>query len=150
MNLINSLRSLWMYMSKSDYSKLHQSTGILKYSDPYRLVVEVDRGISQLAYALIPKWLPKQRPRWVPHITVVRTEKETPVNLEHWGKYQNQPVLFYYTSYIHEGKIYYWLNCFCNQLEDIRAELGLPVVSQYTLPPEGFKKCFHMTVANKK
>jgi hypothetical protein len=28
--------------------------------------------------------------------------------------------------------------------------LGLPVSSEYTLPPEGFVKCFHMTIGNFK
>ncbi len=58
--------------------------------------------------------------------------------------------MFFYHPQIHEGKIYYWLEIYCTLLEDIREELGLPVVSQYTLPPEGFRKVFHMTIGNTK
>lgn len=84
------------------------------------------------------------------HITVVRKEKEVPVRLEHWGKYEGQPVEFLYSPIVHCGKIYYWLHAFCKRLEDIRLELGLPVVSQWTLPPEGFRKAFHITIGNSK
>jgi hypothetical protein len=80
----------------------------------------------------------------------VRPEKEAPVNLEHWGKYEGEPLTFLYEPYVYEGTVYYWLNIWCVRLEEMRRELGLPVVSQFTLPPEGFTKCFHCTIANKK
>jgi len=132
-------------------NNLHKTTGILRYSpEGYRLAVEAEQEISDYYRSLIPKWLPVNRPRWPAHITVVRQEKETPVNLEFWGRYEGEPVEFWYSPEIQQGKVYYWLNCFCRKLEDIRLELGLPVVSQYTLPPEGFRKCFHMTIANCK
>lgn len=128
----------------------YEATGQLQYSKDWRLVVRVDQGTADYYRSLIPKWQPCQRPRWPAHITVVRQEKETPVHKEHWWKYNHQEVKFIYSPYIHQGTVYYWLNAYCKRLEEIRVELGLPVHSQYTLPPEGFKKNFHITIANMK
>lgn len=132
---------------------LYPSLGKLHYEDDggrYRLAVHVNQELANYYFSLIPKWIEVNRPRWPAHITVVRWEKETPVNLEFWGKYQGEAVEFFYSPVIHHGKVYFWLNCFCTQLEEIRRELGLPVRSEYTLPPEGFVKCFHMTIGNTK
>lgn len=131
---------------------LYKSTGVLNYTmdGGYRLAVEVDQQLADYYRALIPPWKPVNRPRWGAHITVVRPEKEQPVNLEPWGKYHGEPVQFLYEPSVHEGKIYYWLNIWCSRLEEIRTELGLPVISEFTLPPEGFIKCFHCTIGNCK
>lgn len=133
---------------------LHKSVGCLNYSDSdgYRCTVEVDQQISEYYRSLIPKYLPVIPPRWPAHITVVRAEKETPVHLEHWAKYDGESVEFYYSPHIRTGKVYYWLNTFCGKLEELRLELGLPIRSEYTMPPEGdgFRKCFHMTIGNQK
>jgi hypothetical protein len=82
------------------------------------------------------------------HISVVR--KEVPPVLSAWEKYQNEPINFNYSPEIHFGSVYIWLNVFSTELEAIRRELGLPVSSQYTLPPEGFVKCFHCSIGNFK
>ena len=112
--------------------------------------MEVDPGIAMFYRSLIPKYLPCNGTRYAPHVMVVREEKEEPVNKAAWGKYEGARVPFLYSPVVHQGKVYYWLNVFCVRLEDIRIELGLPAVSQYTLPPEGFKKFFHCTIANTK
>ncbi len=129
---------------------MYESTGILRYQENYRLVVEVDQEIADYYRSLIPKWMTVYRSRWPAHITVVRAGKETPVRLKHWGKYDGLPLLFFYKTQVYYGKVYYWLEVYCSLLEDIREELGLPVTSQYTIPPDGFKKSFHMTIGNKK
>lgn len=129
------------------------SVGRLHYSQEdgqYRLVVEVDQGLSDYYRALIPKWMDVNRPRWPAHITVVRPHKEIPVALEFWGKYEGELVEFEYQNYLHSGKVYLWLNVFCKRLEEIRIELGLPVSSEFTRPPAGYLKCFHCTIANLK
>ena len=133
---------------------MYTSEGILHYTQEdniYRLVVNVDKELARYYRSLIPKCMfTNDGMRYDPHITVVRPVKEIPVNLQYWNKYQNKPVVFFYDSEIKFGKVYYWLNVFCKDLELIRLELGLPVVSEYTLPPEGFLKCFHLTIANQK
>ncbi len=132
------------------YSAMFESVGTLRYQGPNRLVVEVDQDIADYYRKLIPPWKTVFRSRWPAHITVVRAGKEIPVHTEHWGKYEGMPILFFYRPQIHEGKIYYWLEICCAILEDIREELGLSLVSQYTLPPAGFRKVFHMTIGNMK
>ena len=82
------------------------------------------------------------------HISVVR--KEEPIHVEYWGRYEGQEVEFRYGHKIYHGEVYWWLNCWCERLEEIRLELGLPVDSPYTRPPDGFAKTFHTTVANSK
>jgi hypothetical protein len=122
----------------------------MRYGKTARLVVEIDKGIADFYRSLIPKWKEVQPQQFPPHITVVRTGKEMPVNREHWAKYEGEEITFFYSSVVHEGSVYYWLNVFSVRLEEIRRELGLPVHSEYTLPPEGFVKCFHATLGNKK
>jgi hypothetical protein len=132
---------------------LHNSEGRLSYrkeGNSYGLTVQVDQGISDFYRSLIPKYYDWQQQKYPAHITVVRIHKEVPKNLEHWGKYNNKKIKFAYSGMIHDGTVYWWLNAFSTELEDIRLELGLPVRSEYTLPPEGFTKCFHITLSNKK
>jgi hypothetical protein len=132
---------------------LYWSEGILKYTDEssagLKLVVEIDPGITDYYRTLIPKWYPKlNKQLYAPHISVVR--KEIPPNMSAWKKYEGQIIRFAYSNEIQMGKTYWWLNCFCKDLETIRLELGLPINSPYTLPPEGFEKCFHSTLGNLK
>lgn len=131
---------------------LHKSKGPLRYSltenAGYKLIVEVDPGISSLYRALVPKYIELNPQRYAPHISVVR--REVPPNLEAWGKYEGELVDFEYTSHIYNGKVYWWLNAFSERLEAIRVELGLPVSSEYTRPPDGYMKCFHITIGNQK
>jgi hypothetical protein len=125
------------------------STGILKYHDnPYKLIVEIDQNISDYYRSLIPKWIKSNRQMYSAHISVVRNEM--PINLQYWGKYEGEEIEFIYTPGVQFGKVYCWLNVWCKRLEEIRLELGLPVSSQFTLPPEGFVKCFHTTLGNFK
>jgi len=133
--------------------ELFESVGVLRYSIKedygYRLVVEIDPEIVNYYRALIPPWKGKPaRQMYAPHISVVRNE--VPINLDAWGKYEGEQVPFLYSNHIYHGTVYWWLNAFCTRLEAIRVELGLPVSSQYTMPPEGFVKCFHLTIGNMK
>lgn len=128
--------------------------GILNYSYipnyGYRLVIDIDPEFGKYYRALIPKWFKVNKPKWPIHITIVRGIYEQPNNLNNWNKYQGQEIKFKYEPIIYMDKKYYWLNIWCIELENIREELGLPNISKWTLPPSGFKKCFHMTIANKK
>jgi hypothetical protein len=139
-------------MIDASHDKLYASVGYLHYSQDngYKLVVQVDQGISDFYRSLIPRYIPINPPKYKAHVTVVRSYKETPVILEPWGKYEGEAVPFFYSPVIHQGKVYYWLNVFCNRLEQIRMELGMPVTSEYTRPPETFIKVFHLTLANMK
>lgn len=139
-----------MFLRLENPDMFHKSTGRLHYKGSDSLVLIVDQNISDYYRSLIPPWHNVNRPRYGAHVTIVRTGKEVPKNTATWRKYHGEKVLFYYEPYIHYGTIYYWLNVFCNRLEDIRVELGLPITSPYKSPPEGFKKYFHVTIANVK
>lgn len=129
-----------------------KSIGVLRYENAknydYKLALYIDPEISRYYRALIPKWIKSSPQMYPPHISIVR--KEIPPNLEFWGKYEGKKIEFEYEPVIKFGRVYCWLDCFCNRLEEIRLELGLPVDSRYTLPPEGFRKCFHSTLGNFK
>jgi hypothetical protein len=141
-----------MEAKEIDHGELFTSTGILRYSHNdeygYRLVMDVDRDLANYYRGLIPKWIKTNPQKYPPHVSIVR--KEVPKNLSVWGKYEGDSVEFTYSNVVHGGTVYYWMNVFSERLEEIRVELGLPVSSQYTLPPEGFVKCFHMTIGNLK
>lgn len=133
--------------------KLHESKGVLQYrkeGNSYGVVVRADQGISDFYRSLIPKYFACNRQKYPAHITVVRIHRERPQNMKFWGLYDGLEIDFFYSSYIHEGSVYWWLNAFSTKLETIRQELGLPVTSQYTRPPDGYNKCFHLTIGNKK
>jgi hypothetical protein len=130
---------------------LYEATGILRYGSAeygHKLTVEVEQDLADYYRRLIPKAKGVIRQRYGAHVSVVR--KETPVNLDAWGKYEGESIDFVYDSEVKSGKVYYWLNCFSTRLEEIRIELGLPVSSEYTRPPDSWVKCFHMTLGNTK
>lgn len=129
----------------------YEAQGILNYKVVdvgYRLVVDIEQDICEYYRSLIPKYKGVKGQRHKAHISVVR--HEIPINLEAWGKYQGEEIDFIYDNDIKWGTVYYWLNCFSKRLEEIRTELGLPVSSPYTRPPESFLKCFHTTIGNAK
>lgn len=130
-----------------------KAVGKLRYSRPdgygYRLVLEIDKGISMFYRSLIPKWFRTNPLRALPHITIIR--KETPKNLKAWGKYEGEVVEFEYDTYLHtDGKTYWWLNCYSKRLEEIAEELGMTPFVNYFPPAKGYRKIWHTTVANMK
>jgi hypothetical protein len=127
----------------SSIGKLHYD---LDNNGLYKLIVLIDPAITSYYRALIPKYRTVHGQRHAPHISVIR--KEPPQKLEFWGKYEDRDIEFHYDNMIQCGTVYYWLNVFSKELEEIRVELGLPIASQYTLPPEGWTKCFHTTLGN--
>jgi hypothetical protein len=131
---------------------LHSSTGVLRYTQRdgygFRCVLDIDQQISEYYRALLPKWIYVNRQMYPAHVSVVR--KEVPPNLEAWGRHEGEEIEFQYEHFVYNDNVYYWLNVFCTRLEEIRAELGLPVSSPITRPPSGFLKCFHSTIGNVK
>lgn len=128
----------------------YSSRGKFRYSGSDRLVVDIDPGIASYYRSLIPKSMPVNGTRYAPHVTVVRPTKEVPTNITVWKKYEGETVEFCYSPLIHTDGVYFWLNVLCKRLEAVREELGLPILSRFTVPPEGFRKFFHATIANVK
>ena len=127
--------------------QLFTSTGTLRYGVT-NLVLDVDQGLSDYYRALMPKSIRTNKQMYPAHISVVR--KENPPNMELWGKYAGELIEFQYSNVIRNGTVYYWLDAWSKRLEEIRLELGLPVDSPYTRPPDGMSKTFHITLGNIK
>ena len=128
---------------------MYQSTGTIQYNDyPCKLIVLVDLELVEYYRSMLPKTIRINRQMYPPHISVVRNEQ--PVINENWRLHEGEQIEFYYDGIIQSGKVYYWLNVFSKRLEEIRNELGLPVSSEYTRPPDEYNKCFHTTLGNLK
>jgi len=119
---------------------------LIYFNNPYKLIVEIDSEISRYYLSLIPKYIQLNKPKFAPHISVVR--KEMP-NLLYWGKYENQFIDFQYENIIYNDELYYWLNIYSPKLEEIRLELGLTNASGITRAPNGRHR-FHTTLGNVK
>ena len=128
---------------------MFKSIGILKYGPEWKMILAVDQDLSNYYRALIPKSTCCKRPSWPAHMTIVRQEFEVPLHKEHWMKYNGMEVAFDYLPIILNDEYYFWLNAWSKQLEQIRIELGLTIYSRWVLPPKGFTKNFHITIANK-
>ena len=127
---------------------MYRSSGILQYfTDPIKLVAQVDLDLGNFYRSLIPKYYGVSRPMYDPHISVIR--KVVPPNMSVWGKYQDDKVDFDYDHYVFNDELYFWLNVFSPQLESIRLELGVKPFGDATLSPDGRHK-FHITLGNLK
>lgn len=88
----------------------YASEGILKYGPGIRAIVEADQGISDFYRKLIPKYHYAQPQFYPAHITVVRTDRETPTNMDAWGKYEGRVIPFTYDPEIHTDGTYWYLD----------------------------------------
>ena len=124
-----------------------KSKGKLIYSlNPTKIILEVDQGIADYYRSTIPKYFKVNKPLYGAHISVVRKEN---VNMNYWNKYNLKEIEFEYRNYIYNDELYWWLNSYSKELEDIRIELGLTGTSDITKSPDGRHK-FHITIANNK
>ena len=126
---------------------MFKSSGVINYdkSDGDRVTVNVEQSIGDYYYALIPKHYRVIKPRYKAHVTVV-----SPIDpIIHWDKWRirdGQIANFVYDPTILYDKGYWWFNLWSIEMEDIRKELGLSIISRVTIPPLGYLKCFHCTL----
>lgn len=124
---------------------MFSSYGQLIYTDT-SLIVTFDNEITRYYRSLIPKHIHTNGMRYSPHITVVRTGKDIVINKDFWNRYTGEFVEFVYDNILYNDNLRFWLNVYCQKLEDIRYELGLSVDSPFNIPPNPFKKTFHSTI----
>ena len=86
---------------------------------------------------LIPKSIKLNYQMYDPHISIVRNEIATDLGL--WGRWEGCEMVFRYSGEIRNGYIYYWIDVFSEELNDIRVELGLAK-----------RDLFHITIGNLK
>jgi len=80
-----------------------------------------------------------QRPSWKEHISVVRNEE--PPNDDLWGSLDGRVVEFRYDNEVCSDGLYFWLNVECDELLDLRQQMGLSRRPEYPL---------HITLGNAK
>lgn len=125
--------------------------GILQYGqidEPVSLRLIVPQDLGKFYRALIPKYYPQIAPKYKYHISVIRKTILEPSDL--WGKYEGESVQFYYSNNIRRDNWYYWLDAYSQRLEEILAELGLPLRNMYYNPIGNFRRTFHITIGNQK
>lgn len=122
----------------------YESSGYLRYfDDPKKLIVTVDPELVD--YYRKSVFLKINRQKYDPHISVVRNEIPTGP----WRKYEGELINFKYSGEVRNDEVYYWLPIECRRLEQVRVELGLPLISDITLSPDKFHR-FHVTIGNLK
>lgn len=121
---------------------MFKSTTIIKYlEDVDEVYAFVDKQLVLYYRALVPKYIPLNKQRYDPHISVVR--KEIIIDKTNWNKYNNKEVEFEYTNDIGNNDLYYWINVKCDFLCEIRQSLNL----SRTTP---WENKFHITIGNVK
>ena len=135
--------SLWYNSKNSDSEYRFKSSGFLQYHGEDKLVLRVCYDLSEYYKWFIPFCMKYNRPRYPPHITVVRTGIETIQNKDKWKEHEGEKIPFLYDPYLYIDDTYIWLKAYSNELQKIRMELGLPAMR------ERFGE-FHITVANRK
>lgn len=127
---------------------MYEADGILQYGPGGRAVVWIDQGINDFYRKLIPKYCYPQPQMYPAHITVVRIKKESPKNMDVWGKYEGEVIQYSYDPTIRFDGTYFYLNAYSERIGDIREELGLP---RFRFGELGSDKCsYHTSIANVK
>jgi hypothetical protein len=115
-------------------------------ADERKLHVVVDPAIADYARALVPiaQRVRLNRPRFAPHITVIRNEE--------WAfnpALDGTEVRFQYDPCVVPGDVYWWLRAWSPDLRQLRLHEGLPELSDLCRPPD-MEECFHITIGNTK
>ena len=107
--------------------------GEQKTSENWWLVLDCDKEIGMYYRKLhfFSCYEKLSSPAWDSHITVVRNEQ--PPHKQHWHKYDGKRVEFEYQHFTHTNGAYWWLDVNCQELLDIRVELGLPMNPEFPL-----------------
>lgn len=117
---------------------MESSTGILTYYKDWA-VVEIGYEFSNYYRSLLPKYLKVQPSKYPAHITVVRKNLEKATN---WGYLDKCQIKFDYEPIIKYDSPYYFIDCWSDQISEIRQYLGLPKYRMYG--------CYHITIGNTK
>jgi hypothetical protein len=125
-----------MEASMNDWIK---STGRLSYV-PWKVVLLADQDVADFYFSMVPKHVGLKRQAYPAHVSVVR--KETPPNMEAWGRHEGELIQFEYGGIEHD-ETYYWLAVRAPRLIEIREELGLA-----PYPP--WRNGYHLTIGNLK
>jgi len=101
-------------------------------------VAEILGDFGDYYYRQIPKYISKNRQKYPCHITIVRVFEQ----VEFDGYKDGELVTFTYSPIVKEDDKYFFLECWCDDINDIRTHYGLRPFRMYD--------CHHITVGNKK
>jgi hypothetical protein len=99
-----------------------------RQADDWWLVVNTDNGIGEYYRWWIKKMkgIELLRPAWRTHVSILNgREPVQPEYLHLWKKYQNKPIHFEYSVDIEQHWKFFVLPVRCEELVNIRGELGL-------------------------
>lgn len=129
---------------------LYKSNAIVQYGPKLKAIAIIDQNISDYYRKLIPKYKNAKSQAYKAHITIVRLNKEIPLNMEFWGKYENKNIVFEYNPIVQNDENYYWLDAYSEDISKIRKELGLPEYRDDTKFGGLKRSSYHITIANTK
>jgi hypothetical protein len=99
-----------------------------KAKNPWWVIVECPKDIIQYYHHWITKeeGVKLNKPLFGSHISVVRGEEPSNDKKNLWGRRKEKIVTFTYNHEVGMENDYYWLRVHCQELNELRIELGLP------------------------
>jgi hypothetical protein len=137
----------------------HRATGTLVYDygkgtklfEPWWAMLFTDQGIQNYYCYWAEKWgKPVYKgSAYGCHVTVIRGE--APPIVDKWGLCDGKQIDFWYSPTIRYSGHHAWLDCYCEELIDIRRELGYPDKPHKVLGTgEVIRQGFHLTLGRLK
>jgi hypothetical protein len=107
-----------------------------KYSNKAWAIINCEIGIVEYYQYWIEKLykIKLQKPKHGAHITCIREEQiKDEVYDELWTKNQNKTIIFEYSNKIETNGEHFWLPIICEEIFDIREEMGLVRKGEFSL-----------------
>jgi hypothetical protein len=103
------------------------------------IIAELDSQITDYYRSLIPKAYYVNPPRTKAHVSIVRPFEwpDRP-----FSQFNGDKIQIRYYLPIRTCGIYFWLDCDCDEIKEIRRKLGLPDYLK--------NDCYHITLGNTK
>ena len=126
---------------------MYQLEGIIRYYHNWCMAWLVEDDLLAYYSALLPKALYVQPPMRAAHVSIVRLFEEVP-DRSQWGKYEGQSIVVDYEPGVQSNGLYFWLDCFSDEVGFLRRSLGLSTFREH----DGFSDygCYHITIGNVK
>ena len=125
---------------------MFQTEGIIRYYNNW-CMAWVDDGVAKYYRALLPQACYIRPPMRPAHVSIVRLFETVP-DRSKWSKYKGQSIVVEYEPGVQTNGIYYWLDCWSDEIGFIRRSLGLGTFREN----DGFSSfnCYHITIGNVK
>lgn len=111
------------------------------------MIAWIDGDLDKYYRALLPKAIYIKSPMNKPHVSVVRKFEEP--NHERWGEHEGETVVVDVIPGVNTDGVYYWLDCFSDEVGYLRRRLGL---STFRDDDDSYSiyNCYHITIGNVK